>query len=86
MSYNSLLSFGDLIPLKLKCNVKKLFELVNTKNKHIDALREELKDVHKIAGELMEGLVKENKTLRRFLILATAVIVIQGVYLYTKIM
>ena len=26
MSYNSLLSFGDLIPLKLKCNVKKLFD------------------------------------------------------------
>ena len=25
MSYNSLLSFGDLIPLKLKCDVKKLF-------------------------------------------------------------
>jgi len=26
MSYNSLLSFGDLIPLKLKCDVKKLFD------------------------------------------------------------
>jgi len=25
MSYNSLLSFGDLIPLKIKCEVKKLF-------------------------------------------------------------
>ena len=28
MSYNSLLSFGDLIPLKIKCDVKKLFNEV----------------------------------------------------------
>jgi len=26
MSYNSLLSFGDLIPLKIRCDVKKLFD------------------------------------------------------------
>ena len=28
MSYNSLLSFGDLIPLKIRCDVKKLFSEV----------------------------------------------------------
>ena len=28
MSYNSLLSFGDLIPLKIRCDVKKLFNEV----------------------------------------------------------
>ena len=28
MSYNSLLSFGDLIPLKIRCDVKKLFDEV----------------------------------------------------------
>ena len=26
MSYNSLLSYGDIIPLKITCNVKKLFD------------------------------------------------------------
>ena len=28
MSYNSLLSFGDLIPLKIKCDVNRLFNEV----------------------------------------------------------
>ena len=32
MSYNSLLSFGDLIPLKIICNVKKLFDEVKDFN------------------------------------------------------
>ena len=32
MSYNSLLSFGDLIPLKIKCDVKKLFNEVKDFN------------------------------------------------------
>ena len=32
MSYNSLLSFGDLIPLKIRCNVKKLFDEVKDFN------------------------------------------------------
>ena len=32
MSYNSLLSFGDLIPLKIRCDVKKLFNEVKDFN------------------------------------------------------
>ena len=34
MSYNSLLSFGDLIPLKIKCDVKKLFNEVENFTYH----------------------------------------------------
>jgi len=44
MSYNSLLSFGDMIPLKIKCNVNKLFnEIKDFKYAHYNPRKPDIK-------------------------------------------
>ena len=44
MSYNSLLSFGDMIPLKLKCDVNKLFnEIKEFKYAHYNPRKPDIK-------------------------------------------
>ena len=44
MSYNSLLSFGDMIPLKLKCDVNKLFnEIKDFKYAHYNPRKPDIK-------------------------------------------
>ena len=42
MSYNSLLSYGDFIPLNVKCEVKKLFDEIKDFSYHQYNLRKDI--------------------------------------------